>query len=167
MWFWPISELGSSDYTVKSAIFIVSVFLVFFALNNCIVCHTGCLKKTSFCEKWLWEILLPIMRNPPSFFLTDIGDSFCSSYIYWVTGITILGKWILISVSWATEDNNKLEEQQQICHMYPHIYLTSEKAFIFYVYLQKFNMDFSLSTVIFATANFHKRKFFLAPCRYA
>ena len=39
--------------------------------------------------------------------------------------------------------------------MYSHIYLMSEKALIFYLYLQKFNMDFSLSTVIFATVNFH------------
>ena len=76
------------------------------------------------------------------------------------SGITIFGKWILKSLSWAKEDNIKLEEHQQICHMYSHIYLMSEKALIFYLYLQKFNMDFSLSTVIFATANFHKRKFF-------
>ena len=45
--------------------------------------------------------------------------------------------------------------------MYPYIYLTPEKGLEFYLYLQKFNMDFSLSAVIFATANFHKRKFFL------
>ena len=35
-------------------------------------------KKTSFCENWPWQILLLIIRNPPSFFLTNAGDSFCN-----------------------------------------------------------------------------------------
>ena len=43
--------------------------------------------------------------------------------------------------------------------MYPYIYLTPEKGLEFYLYLQKFNMDFSLSAVIFATANFHQKLF--------
>ena len=41
-----------------------------------------------------------------------------------------------------------------------HNYLLSEKGLVFYLYLQKFPLDFSLSTVIFAAANFDKRKFF-------
>ena len=45
--------------------------------------------------------------------------------------------------------------------MYSHIYMLSEKGLVFYLYLQKFHMDFSLSTVIFATADFNKRQFFL------
>ena len=43
----------------------------------------------------------------------------------------------------------------QIHHMYPYIYLTPEKGLEFYLYLQKLNMDFSLSAVIFAMANIH------------
>ena len=35
------------------------------------------------------------------------------------------------------------------------------RAWCFYLYLQKFHMDFSLSRVIYAMANFDKRKFFL------
>ena len=68
-------------------------------------------------------------------------------------------------MSWAKEYHIKLEKQKnnlgQIHHMYSHIYLLSEKGLVFYLYLQKFHMDFSLSTVIFAKANFDKRKFFL------
>ena len=41
----------------------------------------------------------------------------------------------------------------QIYRPYPYIYLTPEKAFEFH--FQKFNMELSLSAVIFATANFH------------
>ena len=40
----------------------------------------GASKKTSFSENWAWQILLLIMRNPPSFFLTNAGDSFCSPW---------------------------------------------------------------------------------------
>ena len=73
------------------------------------------------------------------------------------------------SLSWAKEYNSELEKQQsnlgQIHHMYSHIYLLSEKGLVFYLYLQKFHMDFSLSRVIFAMANFDKRKFvFETPC---
>ena len=57
------------------------------------------------------------------------------------------------------QDNIKLEKQQdnlgQIHLTYPHIYFTLEKGLVFYLYLQKFNMDVTLSAVIFATANFH------------
>ena len=53
----------------------------------------------------------------------------------------------------------KLKTQQdnlgQIYHMYPNIYLTSDKGLVFHLYLQKFKMDFLLSAVIFATANFN------------
>ena len=69
------------------------------------------------------------------------------------------------SLFWAKEYNIELEKQQynlgQIHHMHSHIYLLSEKGLVFYLYLQKFHMDFSLSTVTFATDNFDKRKFFL------
>ena len=75
------------------------------------------------------------------------------------------GIFLLESMSWAKEYHIKLEKQKnnlgQIHHMYSHIYLLSEKGLVFYLYLQKFHMDFSLSTVIFAKANFDKRKFFL------
>ena len=40
----------------------------------------GASKKTSFSENWMWQILLLIMRNPPSFSLTNTGDSFCSPW---------------------------------------------------------------------------------------
>ena len=74
------------------------------------------------------------------------------------------GIFVLESLSWAKEYNIELEKQQnnlgKIHHMCSHIYLLWEKGLVFYLYLQKFHMDFSLSTVIFATANFDKRKFF-------
>ena len=38
-------------------------------------------KKTSFCQNWPWQILLLIMKNPLSFFMTNVCDSFCNSYI--------------------------------------------------------------------------------------
>ena len=41
---------------------------------------TECLKKTSFSENWAWQILLLIMRNPPSFSLANTCDSFCSPW---------------------------------------------------------------------------------------
>ena len=50
---------------------------------------TGCLKKTFFSENWAWQILLLIMRNPPSFFLTNAGDSFCNSHNYHLVGLHI------------------------------------------------------------------------------
>ena len=60
----------------------------------------------------------------------------------------------------TTPSLKKKNNLGQIHHMYSHINLLSEKGLVFYLYLQKFHMDFSLSTVIFATANFDKRKFF-------
>ena len=75
------------------------------------------------------------------------------------------GIFVLESLSWAKEYNIELEKQQnnlgKIHHMCSHIYLLWEKGLVFYLYLQKFHMDFSLSRVIFAMANFDKRKFFL------
>ena len=41
----------------------------------------GVSKKTSFCQNWPWQILLLIMKNPLSFFMTNVCDSFCNSYI--------------------------------------------------------------------------------------
>ena len=35
------------------------------------------------------QILLLIMRNPPSFFLTNAGDSFCNSYVYHLVGLHV------------------------------------------------------------------------------
>ena len=61
----------------------------------------------------------------------------------------------------TTPSLKKKNNLGQIHHMYSHINLLSEKGLVFYLYLQKFHMDFSLSTVIFAMANFDKRKFFL------
>ena len=49
----------------------------------------GVSKKTSFCQSWPWQILLLIMRNPLSFFMTNAGDSFCNSYI-----IHLLSGWV-------------------------------------------------------------------------
>ena len=74
------------------------------------------------------------------------------------------GIFILESLSWAKEYNIELEKQQnnlgKIHHMSSHIYLC-EKGLVFYLYLQEFHMDLSLPTLIFAMANFDKRKFFL------
>ena len=68
----------------------------------------------------------------------------------------------------TTPSLKKKNNLGQIHHMYSHINLLSEKGLVFYLYLQKFHMDFSLSTVIFAMANFDKRKFFLRhPVEYA
>ena len=74
--------------------------------------------------------------------------------------LTKVQPWHLcFGITWAKEHNIKLEKHQdnlgQIRHMYPHIYLTSEKGLAFNLYLQKFNMDFLLSAVIFAMTNFH------------
>ena len=55
----------------------------------------GVSKKTSFSQNCPWQILLLIMRNPLSFFMTNAGDSFCNSYIYNLVGWhiwDILGK---------------------------------------------------------------------------
>ena len=49
----------------------------------------GVSKKTSFCQNWQWRILLLIMRNPLSFSMTNVGDSFCNSYIYHLVGLHI------------------------------------------------------------------------------
>ena len=116
--------------------------------------YTGCLKKTSFCENGAWQILLLIMRNQPSFFLTNAADdTFCNSFVYHLVGLEVVS---IQHQAW------KMTSQfETIHHRYPYIYLTSERALVFYLYLQKFNMDFSLPVVIFAMANFHKRKFFL------
>ena len=67
---------------------------------------TGCLKKTSFSENWAWQILLLIMRNPPSFFLTNAGDSFCNSYIYHLVGLHIR-QWQSDSNTTSSLKNNK------------------------------------------------------------
>ena len=50
---------------------------------------TGCINKTSFGQNCPWQILLLIMRNPLSFFMTNVGDSFCNSYIYHLVGLHI------------------------------------------------------------------------------
>ena len=49
----------------------------------------GVPKKTSFSQNCPWQILLLIMRNPLSFFMTNVGDSFCNSYIYHLVGLHI------------------------------------------------------------------------------
>ena len=46
-------------------------------------------KKTSICENVAWQRLLLIMKNPPSFFLTNAGDTFCDSYVYHMVGLHI------------------------------------------------------------------------------
>ena len=69
-------------------------------------CDTGCLKKTSFCQNWPWQILLLIMRNPLSFFMTNAGDSFCNSYIYHLVGLHIR-KWQSDSNTTSSLKNNK------------------------------------------------------------
>ena len=50
-------------------------------------------------------------------------------------------------------------------HMYSdsRIYLLWMKGLVFYLYLQMFHLDFSISSVIFAAANFDKRKFLRHP----
>ena len=57
-----------------------------------IIMQQGASKKTSLCENWAWQILLLIMRNPPYFFLTNAGDSFCNSYVYHLVGLHIIGQ---------------------------------------------------------------------------
>ena len=50
----------------------------------------GASKKTSFCENGAWQILLLIMRNQPSFFLTNAADdTFCNSFVYHLVGLHI------------------------------------------------------------------------------
>ena len=49
----------------------------------------GASKKTSFCENGTWQILVLIMKNPPSFSLTNAGDLFCNSYTYYLAGLHI------------------------------------------------------------------------------
>ena len=177
---------------------------------------TGCLKKTSFFQNWPWQILLMIMRNPLSFFMTNtlsalafmliialltIAGSICatsleilqqnlpgaqaeSSWYPSSCGTPLQERiaeadWIAAleaSLFWNHFLGQKntlpsLKKQQsnlgQIHLMYSHIYLLSEKGLVFYLYLQKFHMDFSLSRVIFTMANFDKRKFFLRhPVHY-
>ena len=71
--------------------------------------------------------------------------------IIWLGYISDNGKVITIQhQAWIEKQQDNMG---QIHHMYPYIYLTPEKAFEFH--FQKFNMDLSLSAVIFATANFH------------
>ena len=103
------------------------------------------LVKISRCKYycWLWEI-----HHSFSWQMQEIHF-----VIHTSSGLVIyprIAKWY--------QDNIKLEKQQDnlghIHHMYPHVYFTSEKGLVFCLYLPKFNMDFSLFTVIFATVNF-------------
>ena len=66
----------------------------------------GASKKTSFCENWAWQIWLLIMRNPPSFFLSNAGDSICNSYIYHLVGLHIR-QWQSDSNTTSSLKNNK------------------------------------------------------------
>ena len=162
----------------------------------------GVSKKTSFCQNWPWQILLMIMRNPLSFFMTNalsalafmsiialltIAGSICATSLgilqQNLPGAQAESSWypssygtpfqeriaeadriaaLEASLFWknTTPSLKKKNNLGQIHHMYSHINLLSEKGLVFYLYLQKFHMDFSLSTVIFAMANFDKRKFF-------
>ena len=171
----------------------------------------GVSKKTSFSQNCPWQILLLIMRNPLSFFMTNVGDSFCNSYIYHLVGLHIsdIGKeisslvtcwglwtatvphswaalWVLVidppqskrplvqipdypltwnPCIWKLGSKVCREPRQKVLGTPPtvehHCKKGSLRGLVFYLYLQNFPMDFSLSTVIFATANFDKRKFFL------
>ena len=53
----------------------VGIPILFFARNV-----QGASKKTFFSENLAWQILMLIMRNIPSFFLTNAGDSFYSPW---------------------------------------------------------------------------------------
>ena len=66
----------------------------------------GVSKKTSFSQNCPWQILLLIMRNPLSLFITNAGGSFCNSYIHYLVGSHIyyilyrtLVKWYYLSCS--------------------------------------------------------------------
>ena len=148
-------------------------------------------------------MLLLIMRNPLSFFMTNapsalpfmsiialltIAGSICATSLgilqQNLPGAQAESSWypssygtpfqeriaeadriaaLEASLFWknTTPSLKKKNNLGQIHHMYSHINLLSEKGLVFYLYLQKFHMDFSLSRVIFAMANFDKRKFFL------
>ena len=117
--------------------------------------------RWKFCYKICQEPRQKVLGTPPpvelhckkgSLRLTELRP-----WRHLCSGITILGK-RKQRLAWKQQNN-----LGQIHHMYSdsHIYLLSEKGLVFYLYLQKFHLDFSISTVIFAAANFDKRKFFL------
>ena len=139
--------------------------------------------------------------------MTNVGDSFCNSYVYYLVGLHIsdIGK-VVSSLLQSLSSLLLLFKMPSascdaICCPCFHVHhcsshhcrvnlrhlvvnlglqlievvwagavhlgfeIAPEKGLLFYLYLQKFHMDFSLSTVIFATANFDKRKFFCeTPC---
>ena len=104
----------------------------------------------------LWKTSNKRVNSSPIF----ASESEVEKKVHWSTETMLLHfqyfKYQYNIKLWKLKDNLR-----QIHHMHPHISLTSERSLVFYLYLQKFKMDFSLPAVIFATANFHKRKFFL------
>ena len=109
------------------------------ARQACTLTIQGVSKKTSFCQNWQWQILLLIMRNPLLLFMSNAGDSFRNSYIYYLVGLHLSDKFlvplllwnsiarkdrwgwlncglggifVLESLSWAKEYNIELEKQQ-------------------------------------------------------
>ena len=126
--------------------------------------------------------------------MTNVGDSFCNSYVYYLVGLHIsdIGKVVssllqslssllllfkMPSASWdaiCSSHHCRVNLRHLVVNLGLQLIevvwagavhlgfeIAPEKGLLFYLYLQKFHMDFSLSTVIFATAKFHKRKFFL------
>ena len=116
---------------------------------------TGCLKKNFL----LWKLGVANITadNEKStiifFWQMQVIHFVIHISIIWLGYISENGKVITIQhQAWIEKQQDNMG---QIHHMYPYIYLTPENGLEFYLCLQKFNMDFSLSAVIFATANFH------------
>ena len=117
-------------------------------------------QKTSFCENWPWQILLLAVRNPywtfantskiPKPTLTSskcVGtcDEFVSNCL------VVFQAWCCIDIiSFAIVRYVTQPDDEHMNYKMNHLHLS-----------WKIIVDFSLSTVIFAMANFDKRKFFL------